>query len=219
MRGCATTEQIRSIRVDFLTVLPLAFVMIAGPQIISAFFFATSDTWRKSSAAYVLGALISITIITGAAFLIGAGVTEDDTNGGLSPVDAVVLVLLVFAMFKQFRGRHESEPPKWMGKLETATPKFAFVLGFLLLGVFPSDLVTSVSVGGHIADRGDSYVTVLPFIGLTALLLATPALLVLVLGSRAQTFLPKIRDWMDENSWIISEGVLLLFIGIILGGS
>jgi hypothetical protein len=106
-----------------------------------------------------------------------------------------------------------------MGKLESATPKFAFVLGFLLLGVFPSDLVTSVSIGGHIADRGGSYVTVLPFIGLTALLLAMPALLVAVLGSRGKAILPKIRDWMDTNSWIISEAVLLLFIGIILAGS
>jgi hypothetical protein len=204
---------------DFLTILPLAFVMIAGPQIISAFFFATSESWRASSAAYALGAIISITIITGAAFLLGVGITgEGDTSGGISTVDAIVLVLLVFAMFKQFRGRHQSEPPKWMGKLEGATPKFAFVLGFLLLGVFPSDLVTSISIGGHTADRGDTYLTILPFIGLTALLLSTPAIMVELLGTRAQTVLPKIRDWMDTNSWIISEGVLLLFIGIILGG-
>jgi hypothetical protein len=31
--------------------LPLAFVMIAGPQIISAFFFATSERWRAVSSA------------------------------------------------------------------------------------------------------------------------------------------------------------------------
>ena len=48
---------------DFLTILPLAFVMIAGPQIISAFFFATSDSWRASSAAYRRSAaLISLTL-------------------------------------------------------------------------------------------------------------------------------------------------------------
>jgi small neutral amino acid transporter SnatA (MarC family) len=39
---------------NILAVLPLAFVMIAGPQIISSFFFATSDEWRTDSAAYVL---------------------------------------------------------------------------------------------------------------------------------------------------------------------
>jgi hypothetical protein len=206
---------------DFLTFLPLAFVMIAGPQIISAFFFATSESWGSSSAAYVLGAAVSITLITGAAFLLGVGITgQGNTSEGtkISPLDAVVLALLLFAMFHQFRGRHDSEPPKWMGKLEGATPKFALVLGFLLLGVFPSDLVVSISIGGHAADRGDSYTQILPFIGLTLLLLSTPAILVLLLGKRAKTLLPKVRDWMDENSWIVSEAVLLLFIVIILTG-
>src|SRR5262249_61089432 len=114
-----------------------------------------------------------------AAVPVGVGVTgEGDTSEGttISPVDAAVLVLLVFAMLHTFRGRHNSEPPKWMGRLEGATPKFAFVLGFLLLSVFPSDLVTSISIGGHIADRGDSYLTILPFIGLTGRRLAIPAL-------------------------------------------
>ena len=105
-----------------------------------------------------------------------------------------------------------------MGKLEDASPKFAFTLGFLLLGFFPSDLVVSISIGSHLADRGDSWVDLLPFIALTVLLLATPAILVEVLGSRAQVVLPKIRDWMDANSWIVSEGVLLLFIVIIVTG-
>ncbi|HEX2708324.1 MAG TPA: hypothetical protein VHM66_10000 [Solirubrobacterales bacterium] len=41
-------------------VLPLALVMVAGPQIISAFFFATSEEWQSDSAAYILGAATSI---------------------------------------------------------------------------------------------------------------------------------------------------------------
>ena len=41
--------------------------------------------------------------------------------------------------------------------------------------------------------------------------------MVLVLGERAQTVLPKIRDWMNKNSWIVSEIVLVLFIVIVLG--
>ena len=58
----------------------------------------------------------------------------------------------------------------------------------------------------------------LPFVLLTLVLLALPALLVLALGQRAQTFLPKVRDWMDTNSWIVSEVVLVFFIFIVLGG-
>ena len=55
---------------NILAVLPLAFVMVAGPQILSSFFFATSEGWRATSAAYVLGSAISISIVVTAAFLL-----------------------------------------------------------------------------------------------------------------------------------------------------
>jgi hypothetical protein len=32
------------------------------------------------------------------------------------------------------------------------------------------------------------------------------------LGERGQRLLPKIRDWMNDNSWIVSEIVIGLFI-------
>jgi len=206
--------------VDFLKILPLAFVMIAGPQIISAFFFATSPSWKRISAAYVLGAAISIPLVIGASYLLTNGAGEGDESGGsgLTTTDYVVLALLLFAMVRNYRKRDESEPPKWMGKLQDASPKMALVLGFLLLGFFPSDLVTSISIGGFLASHGDPYLNALPFILLTLLFLSVPALLVAGMGERAQTFLPKVRDWMDQNSWIVSEVVLVFFVAIVLSG-
>jgi hypothetical protein len=204
---------------DFAKVLPLAFVMVAGPQIISAFFFATSPAWKKISAAYVLGAAISIPLVVAVGYLLTSSAGEGDESGsGLSTVDYVVLALLVFAIVRTFLKRDETEPPKWMGKLQAATPKTAFVLGFLLLGLFPSDLITSFSVGSFLSHRGDPYLDALPFIFLALLFLATPALLVVALRERAQTKLPKVRDWMDQNSWIVSEVVLVFFVAIILSG-
>lgn len=204
---------------DFAKILPLAFVMVAGPQIISAFFFATSGSWKKVSAAYVAGAALSITAVVSIAYLLASGAEGGgEGDSGLSTVDYVVLALLVFAAIHNFRGRGRTEPPKWMGKLQGATPKATFVLGFLLLGFFPSDIVTSISVGSFIGSRDDGWVAVLPFIGLTLLLLASPALAVAMMGDRAQTVLPKIRDWMNTNSWIVSEAVIALFIAIILSG-
>jgi hypothetical protein len=58
----------------------------------------------------------------------------------------------------------------------------------------------------------------LPFILLTLFFLALPALAVLALGQRAKAVLPKVRDWMDDNSWIVSEIVLVFFIAIVLLG-
>jgi hypothetical protein len=205
--------------VTIASTLPLAFVMVAGPQILSSFFFATSERWKADSAAYVLGAAISILIIVTAAYLVAEG-----AKGGSGPegshsdtVDYVIVGLLVVAMAYVFHGRKQTEPPAWMGKLQTASPRFSFTLGFLLLGVFPSDLITSVVIGTHLSNQGDPWWHALPFVLLTVLLLAAPALLVLALGKRGETLLPKVRDWMGANSWIISEVVLVFFIFIVLG--
>jgi len=199
---------------DFLTVLPLAVVMIAGPQIVSAVFFATSDMWARTSTAYVLGAAVSITGVATAAYFLADKAKGSGGGERGDTIDIVILVLLVVLAVYTFLKRKESEPPKWMGRLEGATPRLALVLGFLLLGFFPSDLITSVTVGGHIARDGDPWWHILGFVLLSLLLLALPAILVLLLGRRAKDLLPKAREWMNTNSWIISELVIALFIVI-----
>jgi hypothetical protein len=205
---------------DILKVLPLAIVMVAGPQIITSFLFATSESWKRLSAAYVLGAALSIPLVIAAGYLFTKGAGEGGEAGGseLTTIDYVLLALLACAAVHNYLQRNESEPPKWMGRLQGATPKSALVLGFLLLGLFPSDLITSVSIGGFLSSHGDPYWHALLFVALTLLLLAAPALTIILLGSRARAALPRVRDWMDQNSWIVSEVVIVFFIAIILTG-
>jgi hypothetical protein len=204
--------------VNLASVLPLAFVMVAGPQIISAVFFATSLNWKGTSVAYVLGAAVSVTAFFTAAYFVfkGAKPGGDGSGGGSSSdtINIIVLAVLVVLMVYVFLNRKQSEPPKWMGRLQTATPTFALTLGLLLLGVFPTDILTSVTVGAHLANEDAPWVDGLPFIFMTLLFLALPALLVIMLGNRAKEFLPKARDWMNTNSWIVSEIVIVFFIAI-----
>jgi threonine/homoserine/homoserine lactone efflux protein len=188
--------------------------MIAGPQVLSAIFFATSENWRVISLAYVAGAAISISIVVTLAFVLGSGAS--DAGASDEALYYVILALLLFAALHTFRTRTNAEPPKWMGKLQTATTRFAFVLGCLLLGVFPSDLVTSVSVGSYIAAHDEPWWHYVGFLGVTLLLLSLPALAVTILGKRAEALLPRARDWMTTNSWIVNELVLALFIGLVI---
>ncbi len=202
---------------DLLTVLPLAVVMVAGPQIISAVFLATNPRWVRCSLAYVAGAAISITAVCTIAYLAARLIRNVvGTGGHHGPVhnwfNVAVLLLLLYAMVYVFLRRKRPDPPAWMGKLEQATVKFSFLLGFLLLGLFPSDLATSLTVGLKLSSDGKPWWHMLPFIGLTLLLLALPALCVLALGERGRRVLPRVRDWMNNNSWIISELVIVLFI-------
>jgi len=194
----------------FLEVLPMVFVMIAGPQILSAIFLATSDRWRQNSAAFVGGAAISISLIVTIAYELSAGVTEQSESN--TTLSAIVLVALVLAAVHTYLTRETSEPPRWMGKLETATPRFSFRLGFLLMGFFPTDILTSVAVGSYLAARGASLLEAIPFILCTLLVLVLPSLTLVAFSERAETFLPEARNWMDANSWVINELVILFFI-------
>jgi len=198
--------------VTLAKLIPLAFVMIAGPQILSAIFLATTKNWRRNSAAFVAGAAISITTIVTLAFLLSTGASDQGASG--NTLDIVFMLLLLAAGAHTFLTRKTSKPPKWMGELETAQPKRAFRLGFLLLGVFPTDILTGIAVGGSVARAGDAWWQVLPFVLLTLLFIASPALLLVVLGQRGERLLPKIRDWMNDNSWIVSEVVIGLFVVI-----
>ena len=201
--------------VSFAQILPLAFVMIAGPQIVSAFFLATSDNWAKNSLAYISGAALSITTVVSLAYFVARGAKSaagKEHSGTVDHViDVIVLLLMLFLIVRVYVTRTRSAPPKWMSKLQTATPKFAFLLGAALLGIFPTDIASSIAAGLHVARHGAPWWQVLPFVGLTLFFLAIPSITVVVLGSRADVVLPKIRDWMNNNAWVINEVVLVFF--------
>ncbi|MDJ1434246.1 GAP family protein [Halostagnicola sp. A-GB9-2] len=197
---------------NFLVILPLIFVMIAGPQILSAIFLATSENWRRNSAAFVFGASLSISLVVTLAYYFSSGVVHQ--GGSRRPLHLLVLAVLLAAMVNVYLKREQSEPPTWMGKLETASSRFSFRLGFLLLGFFPTDILTSITVGTYLASHGDPLWYALGFVSLTLLLLALPSLALLTIGDRAEAFLPTVRTWMNTHSWIVNELVLLLFVGM-----
>jgi len=192
--------------------LPLAFVMIAGPQILSAIFLATTERWKANSAAFVAGAAVSVTTVTTIGFLLSTGASDNGASN--TTLDVIIMVLLVAAAIHKYVTRKQSKPPSWMGKLEQEQPKGAVKLGFLLLGVFPSDILTAIAVGGYASTHGEPWWHLFGFIGLTLLFVALPALTILVLGKRAEAAMPKVRDWMNDNSWVVSEIVLALFIAL-----
>ena len=51
---------------------------------------------------------------------------------------------------------------------------------------------------------------------MTLFLLAIPLLGLLAFGERAQAAMPKARDWMNNNSWVVSEIVIGLFVVLTL---
>src|SRR5919112_1381961 len=206
-----------------LAVIPLAITMNPGLQIMSAIIFVTANKPLKLSAYFLTGVVIAVTVgltITYTlASVLGNSVSLGDSSdsGSLGNILQYVLVgLLVFLSIKSYVGRETSEPPRWLGALQNAKPTTAFTTGLLLLSVFPSDLVVLMTVGVNLAQSNSSLLSALPFVVATILIAALPLLSYLLFRRRAQRMMPKVRDWMNTNSWLVNIIVYIVFILLIL---
>ena len=206
-----------------LAVLPLAITMNAGPQIMSAIIFVTANKPLKLSAYFITGVVIAVTagvtITYTLATVLGNSISLGDpsSSGSLGNIIQYVLVgLLIFLSIKSYVSRETSEPPRWLGALQNAGPRTAFTTGLLLLSVFPSDLVILVTVGVNLAQQNASLLGAVPFVAATILIAALPMLSYLLFRRRAERVMPKVRDWMNTNSWLVNIIVYVVFIVLIL---
>jgi hypothetical protein len=203
-----------------LAVLPLAVTMMAGPQILAALVFATNRRAVAVSAAFVAGVAIAAT--TGVAIMrwlagaVGLGGQSSVGDTAATVVKAGLVVLLLGLAVKNWRNRANSEPPGWLGRLLSAGAGQGLLTGLLLIGLFPSDVLVMMTVGIDLAQHGAPLTEALPFIAATTLIAAIPLLCYLLFRRRAQELMPKIRDWMNEFSWLVNIIVCLFFVLLIL---
>ncbi|MGH2960907.1 MAG: GAP family protein [Solirubrobacterales bacterium] len=204
-----------------MQVLPLAVTMLVGPGIMAAVILITTQDPVRVSLAYVLGFTIStaagVAVALGIASLTGIDFGDSDDTGSTGTIIQLVLVgLLIVASVVTFLRRASSEPPKWLGSLMDATPGRALKMGLLIVVIMPSDIVIMLTVGTNLEQSGSSYVDAIPFVALTALVAALPLLAYLVLRHPAQRAMPKVRDWMNDNSWAVNVITYCVFIALIL---
>jgi hypothetical protein len=209
--------------VSLSQLLPLAITMMAGPQILTAIIFVTGRDAVKVSLAYVAAVAVAASAAVLMWFLLagvlGGGLNLNDSSGQTTAAQVIQLVLvglLILASVKAYLGRETAEPPKWLGRLQGATPARAFGLGLLLIFLMPSDFVITLTTGLNLKANGEPYYHALPFIGLTTLIAALPLFFYLLFRERAERTMPKARDWMNANSWAVNIAVYTIFIVLIL---
>ena len=202
-----------------LQILPLAITMMAGPQIMSAIIFVTAPKALRVSVPFLAGVAIATTvgviITTTIASLLSLGDPSDSGSSG-NIVQYVLVGLLVALAIKNYVGRETAEPPRWLGALQSADVKRAFMTGLLVILLMPSDIIIMLTVGTNLAQNNAGLVAALPFIGATVLVAALPLLFFLLFHKRAQQFMPKVRDWMNTHSWLVNIIVCGVFIALIL---
>jgi Sap, sulfolipid-1-addressing protein len=204
-----------------LQILPLAITMMAGPQIMSDIVFITSKRPIAIDGAFLVGVAIAVTVGTAIAWglvsLLGIDLGDSSESSSAGTIIQIVLIaLLVLGSIKNVVRRETIEPPKWLGALQEADQRKAFTTGLLVILLMPSDIVIMLTVGTNLEQTGSSFVDALPFIGATVLVAALPLLTYLLFRRRAQTVMPKLRDWMNNNAWAVNVIVYCIFIVLIL---
>jgi hypothetical protein len=196
-----------------LQILPLALIMVMGPQILTAIFLVTSREPVKNSGAMltgvVLAASISVLIWFGLVDLIGIDPKE---GGSPTTVDYIVAGLLALLALNVLRTRGTAETPKWMSALQEAEPKRAFSLGFLLIFLMPTDIIAVISTVNFLHDNKLDAIDGWPLVAATTVLMALPIGAYLLLGHRAREAMPRIRDWLTTHSWLVNFVVIVYFI-------
>jgi hypothetical protein len=204
-----------------LEILPLAITMMAGPQIMSAIVLVTSDDAVKKSVAFVMGVLLATAIgvaaLTGIASLLGDDLGDSSDSGSAGQIIQYALVALLFASaIRNYVNRETVEPPTWLGKLQEAGTNQAFRTGLLVVLFMPSDLIVMATVATNLQTSGESLSAAIPFVVATTLIAALPVLGYLIFHRRAVVAMPKLRDWMRTNAWLVNIIVCAVFIVLIL---
>jgi Sap, sulfolipid-1-addressing protein len=204
-----------------LKVLPLAITMMAGPQIMADIIFVTSKRPVRIDGAFVLAVAIAATagtaIAAGLVSLLGLDLGSESDSGSAGTIIEVALVgLLILASIKNVVRRETIEPPKWLGALQQADARKAFVTGLLVILLMPSDIVVMLTVGTRLEHTDSSFIDAIPFLAATVLVAALPLLTYLLFRRRAQAAMPKARDWMNSNAWAVNIIVYAIFIVLIL---
>ncbi|MEU7586402.1 GAP family protein [Micromonospora sp. NPDC049230] len=163
---------------NFLTVLPLAVVMVAGTQLVVAVFLASSDRPRAASLGFLAGAGLLVTAGVTVSWLLtrwvgGLAADASAVAGSVDrgpAIDLVVLALLVGLAVLVWVRRDRSGPPRWLGGIEHADPRTALRLGALLFVLTPTDDLTMAAVGASVARHNLPWWHLVPFVLLTVLL-------------------------------------------------
>ena len=197
-----------------LQILPLALIMVMGPQILTAIFLVTSKEPVKNSLAMLIGVVAAACLSLAIWYLIvkAVGIKPKDDSGGPTTADWIVSGLLVLAAIHTFRGRHTATVPKWMSALQEAEPLRALSLGFLLILLMPTDIVAVITTVNWLRDNHDDLLHAWPLVAATTLLMALPLLAYTLLGRRAREAMPGVREWLTTHGWLVNLVVFIYFI-------
>ncbi|MGW1963845.1 GAP family protein [Streptomyces sp. NPDC001935] len=208
--------------------LPAALAVALSPfPLIGIILILSGTHGRRNGLLFAVGWITGLTIAaTLVALLFGGADDPDSTSSAIADWGRVVaggalVVLGVRTWWRRPRGGEQADEPRWMASLEDATAGRALLLGALLSGANPKNLVLTASATTAIVEAGAHDVGLVAAVAVYVLIASCTVLgsvaLQLAGGRRAASFLDTVREFMVTNSTVITVIVLLLLGANVLG--
>lgn len=211
-------------------VLPEAVGIALSPiPVIGLILMLLSKNARKNSLMFMLGWLLGLAVVAVIVLaLVNAGkiaTGESTAQTGMLWGKLLLGIALLFLAFRNWQKRpkagEQGEMPKWMATIDSVQASRAFVLGALLSGVNPKNLLLNVAAAGAIAAASltttETVIVTIVFILISSITIIGPVLYVQIAGERAEKGLNELKAWLTQNNATIMA-VLLLIIGVKLIG-
>ncbi|MBJ7476400.1 GAP family protein [Rhodococcus baikonurensis] len=210
--------------------IALGLLFVSMPMAVIVLVMITAGAHRGAASfllGWVLGisAVVAVTIVI-ADYSFAESESESAQSSVWSSVVRIVLGLVLFGLaFKQWRARPKdgSDPtvPKWMKSIDGLTPRKAFGLAFLSAAVNPKNAALAVSGAATIAVAtnvvAQQIVAAVIFTIIASVGIASPILVKVFSGKRADDILVSAKAWMTANNAVMMAVILAILGATVLG--
>jgi len=210
--------------------IALGLLFVSMPMAVIVLVMITAGAHRGAASfllGWVLGisAVVAVTIVI-ADYSFAESESESAQSSVWSSVVRIVLGLVLFGLaFKQWRARPKdgSDPtvPKWMKSIDGLTPRKAFGLAFLSAAVNPKNAALAVSGAATIAVAtnvvAQQIVAAVIFTIIASVGIASPILVKVFSGKRADDILVSAKAWMTANNAVMMAVILVILGATVLG--
>ena len=207
--------------------LPFAIGVAASAVAVIALVLILQGSRALSSGlSFTLGWVLGVGVVCAAGVAFGLAVSDDPARW-TQWLRTLLGALLLVAAIRKWRQRvpsgEEPTPPKWMSGLQDSAPGKAAVLGFLLGGINPKNLMLTLGAAATLGASGLSsselWITGIAYVVVASVTVLVPMGIYILMRSKADELLSNLGEWMKSNSDAITIVVLVIFgVKLLLGG-
>ena len=207
--------------------LPFAIgVAASAAAVIALVLILQGSRALPSGLSFTLGWVLGVGVVCAVGVAFGLAVSDDPARW-TQWLKTLLGALLLIAAVRKWRQRvpsgQEPTPPKWMSGLQDSTPGKATVLGFLLGGINPKNLMLTLGAAATLGAAGLSsselWITGIAYVIVASVTVLVPMGIYVLMRSKADALLANLGEWMKSNSDAITIVVLVIFgVKLLLGG-